>query len=221
MGSHFWDMDHTLIACDCEVSWKRFLVAEGLADPSEEAEADRFFADYAAGHLDAEAYLEFQLREFRGRPLAELEARSRRHFEARVRPQVYGTARAMVKAQLERGDLVAVLTATNRVLAAPVAEHLGIPLVLATEFEVREGRFTGSLAGSYCLGPGKLARLRGFCAERGLALADVHYYGDSLHDIPVLEQVGHPVAANPVPGLEAVARVRGWEVVAFEAPGLS
>ena len=42
MGAiHFWDMDHTLIDNDCDVSWKEFLIAEGLAPA-----ADRELVDY-------------------------------------------------------------------------------------------------------------------------------------------------------------------------------
>ena len=215
MDHHFWDMDHTLIACDCEVSWKRFLVASGLADPRDLGRADAFFADYAAGTLDAEAYLVFQLEDFQGKEAERMDRRAEAHFQARVRPHVYVEAVRMVREQLDRGDFVALLTATNRVLAAPVARHFGIPNVLATEFEVQGGRFTGRVAGGYCLGPGKLARLEGFCTSRGLGLTDVHYYGDSLPDVHVLEQVGHPVAVNPMPGLRSLAQRRGWRICDF------
>jgi phosphoserine phosphatase len=46
-------------------------------------------------------------------------------------------------------------------------------------------------------------------------LEDVHYYGDSLPDVHVLERVGHPVAVNPMPGLRTLARERGWRVWDF------
>lgn len=215
MDHHFWDMDHTLIGCDCEVSWKRFLVASGLADPRDLDRADAFFADYVAGTLDAQAYLAFQLEDFHGMSREIMDARAEAHFQARVRPCAYPEARRRVREQVERGDFVALLTATNRTLAVPVARHFGIPCALATEFEVREGRYTGCLDGGYCLGPGKLARLEAFCLEQGLALADVHYYGDSLPDVHVLERVGYPVAVNPVPGLRALAQERGWPIWDF------
>ncbi|ARK23880.1 haloacid dehalogenase [Sporosarcina sp. P37] len=38
-------------------------------------------------------------------------------------------------------------------------------------------------------------------------------YGDSISDLPVLEQVGHPVAVRPDEKLRAVAKKRNWEIL--------
>ena len=38
-------------------------------------------------------------------------------------------------------------------------------------------------------------------------------YGDSISDLPVLEQVGHPVAVRPDEKLIAVAKQRNWEIL--------
>jgi HAD superfamily hydrolase (TIGR01490 family) len=216
MNYHFWDMDHTLVACDCEVSWKRFLVAEGLTDARDLALADKFFEAYASGCLDAAAYLAFQLKDFQGKTTEEMAALARWHCEACVVQHVYPEAVRMIQTQLGAGDFVALLTATNKVIAEPVAAHAGIPCVLATEFEAEEGRFTGKLAGRYCLGPGKVIRLESFCADHEISLAQVHYYGDSLPDIQVLEKVGYPVAVNPMPGLRETAIRSGWRILDFQ-----
>ena len=45
---HIFDMDHTLIEADCDVTWKQFLVSEGLAPASALAEADRFLINTTA-----------------------------------------------------------------------------------------------------------------------------------------------------------------------------
>ena len=63
---YLFDMDHTLIQADCDVTWKQFAVAHGLAPETALVEADRFFDDYNAGKLDIEAFHEFQFREFAG-----------------------------------------------------------------------------------------------------------------------------------------------------------
>jgi phosphoserine phosphatase len=42
---------------------------------------------------------------------------------------------------------------------------------------------------------------------------DVLFYSDSTNDLPLLEEVSHPVATNPSPALEAVARERGWPIL--------
>ncbi|HLY97524.1 MAG TPA: haloacid dehalogenase-like hydrolase, partial [Candidatus Angelobacter sp.] len=36
--------------------------------------------------------------------------------------------------------------------------------------------------------------------------------GNSIHDAAMLALAGHPVAVNPNPGLEPIARERGWRI---------
>lgn len=38
-------------------------------------------------------------------------------------------------------------------------------------------------------------------------------YGDSISDLPVLEQVGHPVAVRPDEKLTAIAKQRNWKIL--------
>lgn len=212
---HFWDMDHTLIDNDCDVSWKEFLVAEGLAPVTDLDEAAAFFQQYRENRLDWRAFMAFQLRELAGQTPAELAALAERHFVKIVQPRLYPRAVALVHEQLARGATVCLLTATNRAVALPLAKFVGIPHLLATELELLEGRYTGRMAGEYCGGRGKVPRLLAFCQEHGVPAAEVWYYGDSSADLPALEAVGHPVVANPMPALRAIAEQRGWPLLDF------
>jgi len=215
MAARFWDMDHTLCDNDCDVSWKQFLIATGRVPAATQELVDRFYRDYEQNRLDPEAFLAFQLAEFVGQTPAAMQALAHEHFESVVRPLLYDQAVRLVRQQLDAGDFVCLLTATNTVIAAPLATHLGFRNLLATELELRNGRYTGRREGTYVCGEGKLARLGTYCAERGIALADVHYYGDGLSDQYVLGRVGHPTAVNPMPELRALATANGWPVLDF------
>ena len=48
MKLYILDMDGTLIDHDCDVSWKEFLVAEGIAPRSDLELAEKFFAERKA-----------------------------------------------------------------------------------------------------------------------------------------------------------------------------
>jgi phosphoserine phosphatase len=41
----------------------------------------------------------------------------------------------------------------------------------------------------------------------------ISVYSDSLNDLPLLERATDPVATNPTPALETVARDRGWRIL--------
>ncbi|MDD5699079.1 MAG: HAD-IB family hydrolase [Victivallaceae bacterium] len=212
---YFFDMDHTLIDNDCDVSWKSFVVEQCLAPPDALERATFYYYQYVDGKLDITDFMDFQLQEFVGRTRAEMEELSQRHFETWVKKTIYAKAEAEVRRVQASGMPTVLLSATNRVIARPVAVHFGFDACLATELEVRDGRYTGRLAGEYALGAGKIGRARDYCESHGLTLTDAAYYGDSVNDFPMLEAVGFPIAANPCPELEAGARKNNWPIISF------
>lgn len=212
---YFFDMDHTLINNDCDVSWKHFAVKHKLAPESDLGEAERYFDDYNAGTLDVEEFYLFQFREFIGRTEAEMLGLARLHYDEFVKGRIYAEARALVGSLLERGVPVAILTSTNSVIARPIADALGIREVHGTTLELKDGRFTGRITGVYGAREGKAAIASEWAAGHGVTLADFAYYGDSVNDVQILEAVGFPNAVNPSGELRKIAAERNWPILAW------
>jgi HAD superfamily hydrolase (TIGR01490 family) len=213
--AYLFDMDHTLINNDCDVSWKTFLVDRGLAEANALEVADQFYQDYLRGELDVNAFTRFQLKEFEGRSVLEVEEWSQSHFENYVKATIYPEAYILVKNALATNCPVAILTATNKTLAKPVANYLGIPTVLACDVKQVSGVYYAEMATDYSLGDGKIAYAQAFLRPLGLKLSEVAYYGDSLADIAMLEQVGFPYAVNPSGKLLERAKAEGWTILNF------
>ena len=210
---YFFDMDHTLIANDCDVSWIEFLVRHQLAPADSLQRADFFYEQYKAGKLNLDAFFRFQLGAFTGNTPEQMAVLADRHFDEMVRHTVYEKARKLVGAALASGRPVALLTATNEVLAAPFARELRIPHLLATRLELANGRYTGRISGVYCGGEGKIGFAETFCRNHDTSLAEAAYYGDSITDVPLLRLVGFPYAVNPAPALRAETWANGWPIL--------
>ncbi len=214
---YWFDMDHTLINNDCDVSWKYFAVDHKLAAPEAIAEADRFFDDYIAGRLDLAAFHLFQFREFIGKTEPEIRELAKLHFEERVRPKIYPAARKLIESLHARNIPTAILTSTNSMIARPLAEELGIPEVYGCTLEMIDGRCTGRVAGTYGIGPGKLAIAREVLAKRGISLAQTAYFGDSINDKNLLCEVGFPHAVNPSEELRRIAEAGNWPILKWSS----
>ena len=134
-----------------------------------------------------------------------------------ILPAIRPEATALVAAHRERGDRMAIVTSTNDFITAPIAAAFGIEALIATRLERdAAGRPTGRIDGMPALREGKVARVGQWLAESGLGWGDfgrISVYSDSPNDLPLLERATDPVAANPSPELEAVARQRGWRIV--------
>lgn len=213
---YFFDMDHTLINNDCDVSWKDFLVEKGVAPKDSLKKADYFFDEYVKGQLDFNEFLEFQLLEFKNRTVAEMVKLAQCHFEEKVKSKIYNDARNLVNEALATGKIVSLLTATNNVIAAPVANELGIKYICSTNLEVINGCYTGNIIGPYCGSEGKIIHAKEFCQKHNKRLCDAKYYGDSISDKYILAEVGYPVAVNPGDELKQLSYDNDWEIITLK-----
>jgi HAD superfamily hydrolase (TIGR01490 family) len=209
-----FDLDNTLLRGDSDHAWGEFLVSKDAVDGETYRVAnDRYYARYVAGTLDIYEFLAFSLQPLARHDRATLEAWHREFMEARVRPMIAPAARALVEDHRARGHTLLIVTATNRFVTAPIAAEFGIPHLIATEPEEREGRYTGRVAGVPSYRDGKVTRIRSWLAANGETLTDSWFYSDSHNDLPLLDLVDHPVAVNPDAQLRAEAQRRGWRIL--------
>jgi HAD superfamily hydrolase (TIGR01490 family) len=213
-----FDLDHTLLPIDSDYEWGQFLVRIGAVDADAYARRnDEFFAQYQAGVLDPVEYLEFALGTLASFAPDEFDALYARYMAEVIEPAVRPQALALVRRHLDAGDLVAIITATNHVITAPIARLFGVEHHIAAmpEFDA-DGRLTGKLAGTPTSGPGKIVHMHAWLDQLGRPFASFessHFYSDSHNDIPLLSVVSHPVATNPSAALASHAHAQGWPLL--------
>ncbi len=214
-----FDLDNTLLAGDSDFEWAQFLISRGVLDREvHEARNREFYEQYKAGTLDIHAFLDFQLKPLGRHSRAQLETWHREYMAERILPMITEKARALVKKHQGDADLLAIITATNRFVTAPIAREFGIENLIATEVEEIDGRFTGRGTGVPCFKEHKITRLEMWLAERRLLWEDISeswFYSDSLNDIPLLAKVSHAVAVDPDDTLRAHAAAVGWPVISL------
>jgi HAD superfamily hydrolase (TIGR01490 family) len=214
-----FDLDNTLLSGDSDYEWGQFLVDHGVLErQSYEAQNRAYYEQYLAGSLDIHEYLGFALRPLAAHVPADLQRWHAEFMRLRILPMITPEARALVRRHLTAGELCAIITATNSFVTAPIARAFEVEHLIATEPEIRDGRFTGRVAGTPCFREGKLERLRQWLAGLGHNLRDFEettFYSDSHNDLPLLEGVTRPVAVDPDEALAAVAARRGWPVMSL------
>lgn len=214
-----FDLDNTLLHGDSDYEWAQFLIELGILDRARyEARNREFFDQYKAGTLNIFEFLDFQLAPLAQHPRAQLEAWHREFMQRKILPMITPRSRALVAAHRARDRLSAIVTATNAFVVRPIANELGIEHLLATDLQERDGVYTGRPEGVPTFKEGKVERLHQWLASRGQRLSEFRaswFYGDSINDLPMLEQVTHPVAVDPDERLGSIARERGWPIVSL------
>lgn len=213
-----FDLDHTLLPIDTDRHWVDFLARNGWAGDPEivRAKNHELMEKYTAGTLKIEESAEFMLGFLNLHTPYDLARFHEQYMHEVVRPAMRDEAVSLVAKHLEQGDLCCLVSATNEFVIAPVARAFGIPHVIGTVPEYKNGRYTGKVSGTPSYQGGKVTRVNEWLARMDLTLADfaeTWFYSDSQNDIPLLEVVSHPVATNPVPPLRELAREKGWPVL--------
>ncbi len=215
-----FDLDNTLLHGDSDQAWGQFLADLGVVDAdTHRHKTEYFYTEYKAGRLDIDEFLEFQLAPLASHPRPQLERWRSRFMAERIMPMIGPEARELVDSHRLRGHRLLIITATNSFITRPIADEFGIDTLIATELELRDGRFTGRVEGTPSFREGKVIKLTAWLQHSRESLADSWFYSDSHNDLPLLERVDHPVAVNPDPVLAAEAQRLGWQVLALGEAG--
>ncbi len=213
-----FDLDHTLLPIDSDFEWGQFLVRNKVVDcDAYQRRNEEFFAQYQAGKLDPVEYLEFALGTLAGFEPDHLQALHAQYMREVIEPAIKPQAVALLRRHVDAGDLVAIITATNAWLTAPIARALKVEHLIAARPEVDErGHPTGRLAGTPTQGHGKVTHMHAWLdgLQRPFSTFERSYfYSDSHNDIPLLSVVSHPVATNPSATLAQHASTQGWPLL--------
>ncbi len=209
-----FDLDNTLLAGDSDYLWGKFLCQHGAVDADHyECTNQRFYDEYKAGKLDIYEFLEFSLAPLARFSPEQLDKLHHQFMQDIISPLITPAARELVEQHRGQGDTLMIITATNRFITAPIAQAFGVEHLLATEVEMKEGRYTGKVADIPCFQDGKVKRLQRWLDENDADLTDSWFYSDSHNDLPLLEKVTHPVAVNPDDTLRSVAVQRDWPIL--------
>ena len=157
----------------------------------------------------------------RGRLREELVGLSAAIVRDELMPRVYSAISGLIDEHRRAGDEIYLATSSAEELAQPMARALGMHGAMGTRVEVEDGIYTGRLQGPLNHGDAKAARILITARGRGLDLASSTAYSDSIHDRPMLELVGRPVAVNPDRRLRALASSRNWPILEIHSRTLT
>jgi HAD superfamily hydrolase (TIGR01490 family) len=210
-----FDLDNTLLAGDSDYLWGRFLAEKGAVDAFEyESKNREYYQLYLTGKLDIQEFLAFSLAPLTRFPLAQLLTWREEFVDGWIRPIMTKIGQEKIKFYQQQNATVAIITATQNFITAPIADAFGVPHLIATEAELINGFFTGKVLGTPCFREGKIAKLRDWL--NGRTWSHLTFYSDSQNDIPLLSLADVAIAVDPDPTLAAYAQSQGWAIESFQ-----
>lgn len=142
-----------------------------------------------------------------------IEKISREIFQKKYLQNVFPEIQQRIEQLQAQGTDVILATSSIDILVEPLSSWLNADHLIASKLEFSEGKTTGCFEGKPVFSEEKLKRVREYAEGKKIALSECAFYSDSIHDLPLLEAVGTPVAVNPDARLYKLAVSKNWEII--------
>ena len=216
----FFDLDKTVIAKSSTLAFSKPFFDQGLINRRavlKSTYAQFLFLMSGADHEQMDRMRNYITNMCTGWDVAQIKSIVGETLHEIVDPLVFAEAANLIADHRLCGRDVVVVSASGEEIVGPIAKALGATHAMATRMVVEDGKYTGEVA-FYCYGEGKVEAIRELAAREGYALEHSYAYSDSITDLPMLEEVGHPTVVNPDRGLRKEATARDWPVLTFSRP---
>jgi len=204
-----FDCDGTLWAGDAGEAFFYWAMEHGLMAKDVAAWAVVRYRDYKAGKVDEETMCGEMVTIHAGFSVVELERGAEEFFQDKVAKHIFPAMHELALELRKRGCEVWAVSSTNEWVVRAGARRFGIPpeRVLAACAAIENGRCSSRLL-SVPTDEGKAVALRERFPDGAIDAA----FGNTVHDVAMLELARHAFAISPDAGLESIARERGWRV---------
>lgn len=209
----FFDIDNTLVREFTVFNFVDFLVAEGLFDSRAQNRVERDLAYYTL-HKDYRRFAVDVVKHYcsglKDQMETEVEQAGRDFLEI-YKALLFPFASDLVQLMNREGKTVAISGAPREAFI-PLKEFLKISDAHLLEAEIVGDHYTGRPKVNMALDEEKRAvvqTIKGAVYNPAVSFA----FGDSNHDLPILEAVSNPFAVNPNRELRRIALDRNWPIV--------
>jgi phosphoserine phosphatase len=201
-----FDCDGTLWGGDAGYGFMAWTLEQGLVSRSTNDWIDTRYRDYRAGNVSEVAMCADMVQVYAGLRDAELRAAAARYVDEFVRKHIFEELFELVARMRKAGIELWAVSSTNRWVIAEGLRDFGIPgeRILAAEVRVEDGVITSEIV-DVPTDEAKAAALK----RAGLPHPDA-VFGNSIHDLAMLEMARCAFPVNPSPSLVDAAAKNGW-----------
>lgn len=201
-----FDCDGTLWGGDAGYGFMAWSLEEGLVSRSTCDWIDTRYRAYLAGKVSELEICGEMVQIYAGLREQELREAAARYVGKFVRPRIFAEMAALLAALGRAGVELWAVSSTNKWVVGEGVRGLGFSeeRILAAEVRVREGLITSEIV-DVPTDEGKAATLK----RAGLPLPDA-VFGNSIHDLAMLEMARRAYPVNPSPALLEAAARRDW-----------
>jgi HAD superfamily hydrolase (TIGR01490 family) len=211
-----FDVDQTLVKDQSQRALLRYLRDKKLISRVAYARILAWFILYKAGMVHQPLpIMEYAFSFLAGKETSFVDAFADDFFKTILVAHIFPEAKKLVEDHQRAGRTVVLLSNAADIVIGRLAAYLGIARYECTRLEVKDGMYTGHIAGAIMYGHYKKEAMERLTKEKAISASDVWAYGDHSSDAELLAAVGHPYAVNPSTSLKKTAMKNNWPILYF------
>jgi phosphoserine phosphatase len=201
-----FDCDGTLWSGDAGADFFYWEIERGLVSPEVGEWARAFYEEYKAGKVGEEQMCGEMVTMNRGLSHEALRRAAAQFYDEVVKPREFPEMHELIRRLRLQGCDVWAVSSTNNWVVEVGAERFGIARdhVLAACVHVEDGHVTDRLVRV------PTDELKAVAIREVIGKPVDAVFGNSVHDVAMLEMAKYPVCVSPTSELGQIARERGW-----------
>ncbi len=203
-----FDCDGTLWWGDSGADFFYWEIKQGLISADVAKQASARYDEYNRGNVDEVTMCGEMVQIHRGLRESVIREAVKRFYAEVVEPRIFAEMRLLTEELLKQGCELWAVSSTNNWVVEEGARRFGIPaervLAACVEFddEIASDRLTRVPSGD----------LKAVAIREVIGRPVDGVFGNSIHDLAMLEIAKHPWVVNPNKDLEKIAAERSWEI---------
>ena len=214
-----FDFDGTIIAGYSALIFLKAQLLRGDMPGTDARELLTAIGQYSIGSISFSGLMAAAAKKMQGTSEQDFRAFGEELYQQQIAKRIYPESRALLTAHLKKGHTVAIISSATPYQVLPAARDLNVKHVMCSQYQVKDGIFTGEIEQPLCFGTGKLIAAEKLAVDQSFDLEQSFFYSDSDDDLELLERVGHPQVLNPNSKLSRIAEQRSWPTRHFDSRG--
>jgi phosphoserine phosphatase len=207
-GVAVFDCDGTIWSADAGYGFMVWSLERGLVSRNASDWIDSRYRLYLKGDVTELEMCGEMVQVYAGLRESEIRKAAALYFHTEIEAHIFPEMRALIGELSDAGSELWAVSSTNHWVIEEAVRELGIPAerILSARVKVANGVITSELL-DVPTGEGKAWSL----VRAGVLTPDA-VFGNSIHDIPMLEIGRFSFPVNPTPALAEVAALKQWPV---------
>ena len=212
MNCAIFDVDNTLIKGMSGGIFLNFLFKKRKIKLRRRLKILYYLYLFKLKRLKESKIVELGVLSYKGLKLKDLKRLGEECFEKEIKALIYIQGIDKIREHVDKGDIILLASGSSNFIVEPIGEFLRAHDSISTRADTNNGFSWDKVLYPICYREGKKILVENYLKQKGINLENCSFYSDDVVDIPLFNEVGHPVAVNPTKRLEVIARDKRWEI---------